>query len=632
MLKKVLLMICMSLFVINISYANIENDIRDIEEKDLEQFQKNIVIDDVDYKYYVAWFDMNNPYLKVNIVQSNDKIGNLSNIKEFAIPKSDEKILGVINGSFFDMNKSAQLASTWIKNGKIEHISNYGSIFGFDAFNKLILSSDNVHLYGIKNYGLEKNSSFEIGSINHYYDSKYDKIMLFNSNYDGIYANGTKNALIVDDKVEKVNVNLDNIRLKHNEYLLSSYQNFPDLHEGDILTFNYKFFKRNENNRKSSDIEVFFDEMKNALGAGPTLVKNSQISIAEDLEGHVLAKKSKRSMIGMTSDNKLAFVVTDAMTFENLAKLAIELNLDNAINLDGGGSSSLIVDNKIIRNTNRLLSNAIVVSESKNSAYRLKINNDEIFLRNDILFKDGKYFVCTDEILENLYIKYNYNFGNLEFYFNNEIFNIDTNENKIFINSNLFKAYDIEFFVENDKIFIDIEKFIHLLGGGINIKEKSIEIFIDNYYENIMKAKFYYIEKKYELAVEYFSKVLKYDKSNYLSLLNLAKIFEEQFYDNRTAFKYYTEILKYYKYDEIYLNAVKIALELNSPVDAIEILDAWNSKSQYNENVYFYYAKSYYGIDNDKSKDYYEWILYNARNEQYKQEASKKLKNMNVKK
>ena len=100
-------------------------------------------------------------------------------------------------------------------------------------------------------------------------------------------------------------------------------------------------------------------EAKTAIGAGPVLVKNGELVNSwryECLPGDYdvnCANPDPRTAIGVTADNRLVLFVCEGREMtegvfgystENVAKLLKEFGCVEAINLDGGGSSCLLVN------------------------------------------------------------------------------------------------------------------------------------------------------------------------------------------------------------------------------------------------------------------------------------------------
>ena len=91
-----------------------------------------------------------------------------------------------------------------------------------------------------------------------------------------------------------------------------------------------------------------------ALHAGPILIKDSKIRVSVEEEvffNSPVAGVQPRSAVGYTDDNYLILIVIDGrqvnsrgVYLEELAIIMKKLGCTNALNLDGGGSSVLLVD------------------------------------------------------------------------------------------------------------------------------------------------------------------------------------------------------------------------------------------------------------------------------------------------
>ena len=98
--------------------------------------------------------------------------------------------------------------------------------------------------------------------------------------------------------------------------------------------------------------------MKTAVGGGPVLVQNGQIKITNEEElkftGKAINDKHPRTCMGYTADGYLIVMViqgrfpgiAEGATLEQEAKLLIDLGCTEALNLDGGGSSCMLVNGK----------------------------------------------------------------------------------------------------------------------------------------------------------------------------------------------------------------------------------------------------------------------------------------------
>ncbi|MDR2384291.1 MAG: phosphodiester glycosidase family protein [Tannerella sp.] len=100
---------------------------------------------------------------------------------------------------------------------------------------------------------------------------------------------------------------------------------------------------------------------QDAIGAGPVLVKNSEIrntwqeEILDDEGGIQPNNNHPRTAIGITETLKMIYFVCEGrnatpdvpgMTTGNVAEIMLELGCTDALNLDGGGSTCMIVNGK----------------------------------------------------------------------------------------------------------------------------------------------------------------------------------------------------------------------------------------------------------------------------------------------
>ena len=105
---------------------------------------------------------------------------------------------------------------------------------------------------------------------------------------------------------------------------------------------------------------MHFDKwrMQTAIGGGPVLVQNGQIKITNEEElkftGKAINDKHPRTCMGYTAEGYLIVMViqgrfpgiAEGATLQQEAKLLIDLGCTEALNLDGGGSSCMLVNGK----------------------------------------------------------------------------------------------------------------------------------------------------------------------------------------------------------------------------------------------------------------------------------------------
>jgi hypothetical protein len=99
-------------------------------------------------------------------------------------------------------------------------------------------------------------------------------------------------------------------------------------------------------------------KMQTAVGGGPVLLQQGKIAIANNQElkfaGKAIEDKHPRSAIGYTADGTLVILaiegrhpgIAEGATLSETAQLLLELGCVEALNLDGGGSTCLLVNGK----------------------------------------------------------------------------------------------------------------------------------------------------------------------------------------------------------------------------------------------------------------------------------------------
>lgn len=117
-----------------------------------------------------------------------------------------------------------------------------------------------------------------------------------------------------------------------------------------------------------------------AVGGGPRLVKGGRInvtSIEERFKADIACGRAPRTAVGVTHDGKLLLVSVTGrqayhsvgVTLEELAGIMIELGAKDAMNFDGGGSSTMVVRDFIMNTPSdgkeRKVADAILVFASE---------------------------------------------------------------------------------------------------------------------------------------------------------------------------------------------------------------------------------------------------------------------------
>ena len=177
-------------------------------------------------------------------------------------------------------------------------------------------------------------------------------VVLFNSLYGAKTASNKwwTDYTIVDDKITAINPGPTVIPF--NGYVLSVHglatKQFGSVKIGDRVTIN-----------QSSGEPL--DSYKDIIGAGPILVRRgvSVSSIYKLIEGFlpdIADSCAPRTAVGLTKSDHIVLVVADGrqkgfsngLYIDELAGYMLSLGCYQALNLDGGGSSTMVIKDKVV--------------------------------------------------------------------------------------------------------------------------------------------------------------------------------------------------------------------------------------------------------------------------------------------
>lgn len=170
---------------------------------------------------------------------------------------------------------------------------------------------------------------------------------------------------VIDNKITKASANA--VEIPQNGYVISGPKSilYALLDKKDV--------------ELSIKTNPDWDGVKHIISGGPYLVKNGEVFVdmtAQRLQA--IGGRNPRSAIGYTKENNFIFVAVDGregssigMTLMELANFMQSIGCVGAINLDGGGSTVMYVNGKVVNKPQQTggipLSNAIILSKSNQS-------------------------------------------------------------------------------------------------------------------------------------------------------------------------------------------------------------------------------------------------------------------------
>ncbi|OGU77188.1 MAG: hypothetical protein A2V93_12495 [Ignavibacteria bacterium RBG_16_34_14] len=206
----------------------------------------------------------------------------------------------------------------------------------------------------------------EINKINSIADS--NSLSLFNS-YQGNYTPSTPDKWkVVEFVLNPIENNLDtlifvvdkifkggNTKINENDFILSSNNNFAYYLERELVEADtIKFFLK---------LSPYYSGIRTLVGGWPRLVSDGKnvIKTNSKIEGifpNFSVIKHPRTGIGFSKDSTIIYFITvdgrqetsRGMSLEDFADLMISEGVYQGLNLDGGGSTTMVINNKVVNN------------------------------------------------------------------------------------------------------------------------------------------------------------------------------------------------------------------------------------------------------------------------------------------
>ncbi len=115
----------------------------------------------------------------------------------------------------------------------------------------------------------------------------------------------------------------------------------------------------------SIDQNLIENSIKTIISAGPYLVEDGKVIYDQNKNGFkedkITKNRAQRSAIGISKNNKLILVTGSNLNMLELAEIMVKLGADRAMNLDGGASSALYANGKMITPAGRKLHTVLMV-------------------------------------------------------------------------------------------------------------------------------------------------------------------------------------------------------------------------------------------------------------------------------
>ena len=295
----------------------------------------------------------NHPNLKFNVVKGNNR---LVGAEPFGSMIKRTQPTVAVNGNFFDAYRTKVPYGNIVSKGQvIQGIGNDGAFIRTASGKNIVGQPTVIHELdaGHKkfsawytNAGLNDNTG--IGVFNPYYGGS---VKLPQGTY----------AVVSGGVVKAMGGGGSNVAIPQNGYVIFFAANAVS--KSDINTMIRVGDTVKDTVVMKGDPRLAGETAEALVAAGPILVKdgkNVAASAASNYEGKIRNQNAGRSAIGVKADGTVV-IVTGTARVANLANAMIQLGCVEATNLDGGASSGLYANGRVITSPGRNLNTVLTI-------------------------------------------------------------------------------------------------------------------------------------------------------------------------------------------------------------------------------------------------------------------------------
>lgn len=273
--------------------------------------------------------------------------------------------LAAINGSFFSF-KSNEPSGLMVVDGQIVSSAPFNrSVFGIRYDGSVFIDDAKVRASVLLDDGRELMAD----RVNRL--PRPEQLTLYTSHYGRTSRTGissTRYEAAIDAYGTVIEASNGDLPIPPNGYVLSA-QGQAALRLSDMLRPGGRALVYTQ-------LAGTWEGVRYAVGGGPTIVRRGKVHVTASQEGfnsHVASGRAPRTAIGYARDGTAILVTVDGRqpghsvgcTLFELARLMVGLGAVEAINLDGGGSSTMVVGgravNKVSAGQERFVSNVVGV-------------------------------------------------------------------------------------------------------------------------------------------------------------------------------------------------------------------------------------------------------------------------------
>ena len=338
--------------------------------------------------------DLEDKNTSIGLLTSSNGLQTLQNVKTM-ITNSNKNVVAAINADFFNgKTQKGNIIGMTIEDGEVLTSTYYENEVKDVLASFTIDEDDNVLFdYFTNKITLTNNSNGEAISVSEInkWSSNYEYPVLYTPEWGEKSLGSTSDLVLTelvieDDKVKEVRYNKEAVDIPKDGYVISALGNVAD-----SMT---KYFKVGNKVTLNIDMNLDIDKIKLVVSGGTILVENGAVANFT----HNIYGSNPRTAIGVSKDGKTLYLITVdgrqtqsiGFTQTELAEFLVEKGIYTAMNLDGGGSTTMIVrqlgdesytvqnspSDKSLRNVPNAI--AVINNEKTGSLDKLIIEVDDV--------------------------------------------------------------------------------------------------------------------------------------------------------------------------------------------------------------------------------------------------------------
>lgn len=294
--------------------------------------------------------DLSNPYIQVDTLTNPDSIGKLASAKTLAEQKG---AVAAVNASFFtpDGGGTGRPGGTIIQSANLLCASSDYNRYG-DIMASLSLTNLNEILLGYWKTDISLTApngvSIPVAQYNKVNGTKFTDIAILDKKWGSTSIGVTQDMpdiiemVVEQGKVMQILVSQPAVPVPQDGYVVVARQN-----GGKMLTDN---FKPGDSILMNIVTNPDWKNIKMSVSGSSILVKDGQIPASFSFNASDIVKSSPKTAVGGTKDGRqLIFATVDGrqdssigMTQAEMAQFMLDVGAYNALNMDGGGSTTMV--------------------------------------------------------------------------------------------------------------------------------------------------------------------------------------------------------------------------------------------------------------------------------------------------